>query len=130
VLPPYGTPGSDRLNAVRWRPGARTVLQRLRTELHTYLEAADVGDLVHDGDRPHFVIHAEPATVTVWTDGDGEVFCWGAQLMEEPADQAPVEELPQVARRIAELSGKNRTTPAAVPSSRTDARPPSGTPRS
>ncbi|WP_371782541.1 hypothetical protein [Streptosporangium subroseum] len=129
MLPPYGTPGSDRLNAARWRPGARTVLQRLRTELHTYLEAADVGDLVH-GDRPHFVIRTEPTTVTVWTDVDGEVFCWGTQLMEEPADQAPVEELPQVARQIAEQLGNNRTEPAAVPSSRTDACPPNGTPRS
>ncbi|WP_371780818.1 hypothetical protein [Streptosporangium subroseum] len=97
MLPPYGTPGSDQLNAARWRPGARTILQHLRAELHTHKV---MGAMVYDGGQARLVISVD---LTVWTDDAGTVFCWGAHFLEEPADHAPVDDLPGAARRIAEL---------------------------
>jgi hypothetical protein len=97
VLPPYGTPGSDQLNAARWRPGVRTVLQHLRAELHIH---QIVGAMVYDEGQARLVISAD---LIVWADDAGTVFCWGAQFLEEPADHASVDDLPGAARRIAEL---------------------------
>ncbi|MFI6454978.1 hypothetical protein ACIBF6_25850 [Streptosporangium amethystogenes] len=62
--------------------------------------------------RPRLVISADLA---VWADQAGAVFCWGARFLEEPAGQAPAEDLPQVARRIAGQLGKHYAEPVDPP---------------
>jgi hypothetical protein len=109
VLPPFGTPGSDRLNAVRWQPGAQAVLQRLRTELNTHQICPAIS---YDEGQAHLVISTK---LTVWTDLDNKFFCWGAHLLEEPADHAPVDDTREVARRIAERVGKDNAEPTTAP---------------
>ncbi|GAA3419350.1 hypothetical protein [Streptosporangium vulgare] len=106
MIPPYGTPAGDRLNAATWRPGAIAALQHLRTELHTHRIYPAIA---YDEGMPRLVIGAD--TLTVWADREGMFFCWGTIHLEEPADHTPADDLPKVARRIAEQLGEHYTEP-------------------
>ncbi|MER5644190.1 hypothetical protein [Streptosporangium sp. NPDC002524] len=110
VIPPYGTPAGDRLNAATWRSGAVTALQRLRAELHTHRIYPAIA---YDEGQPRLVIG--DGTLTVWADREGMFFCWGTVHLEEPADHAPADDLLQVARRIAERLGEHYTEPDGPP---------------
>lgn len=101
MIPSHGTPVSDRLNAATWRSAAVTDLQRLRTELHTHRIYPAIS---YDEGQPRLVISAE---LTVWTDHAGTFFCWGPVYQEEPGDHASVDDLAQVAARLAERLGEH-----------------------
>ncbi|MER5628542.1 hypothetical protein ABZU75_07870 [Streptosporangium sp. NPDC005286] len=107
MIPPYDTPAGDRLSAATWHPGAIAALKHLRTELHTHRIYPTIS---YDEGQPRLIVSAG---LTVWTDQAGTVFCWGTSFMEEPADQAPAEDLPQAARRIAGRLGKHYAEPAS-----------------
>ncbi|WP_030905603.1 hypothetical protein [Streptosporangium amethystogenes] len=109
MIPHPGTPAGDRLSVAIWRPGAISALKHLRTELHTHRVYPEIA---YDQGQPRLVISAE---LTVWADQAGTVFCWGACFLEEPADQAPTDNMPQVARRVAELLGKHYAEPIDPP---------------
>lgn len=108
VIPPYGTPASDRLNAITRHSGAITALKNLRIELHTHRIYSEIS---YDEGLPRLVISS---TLTVWTDRAGTVYCWGAGFQEEPADHAPAENLQQVAHQIAGLLGEHYAEPEPV----------------
>ncbi|MFI6451679.1 hypothetical protein ACIBF6_08980 [Streptosporangium amethystogenes] len=55
------------------------------------------------------------ADLTVWADHAGTLLSWGPRLFEEPADQAPTDDLPQVAHRLAGRLGKHYTEPTNPP---------------
>ncbi|MBB2908865.1 hypothetical protein FHS43_000111 [Streptosporangium becharense] len=97
MIPLPGTPAGDRLRAVtdRWSAAA-TALRRLRVELHDHRIHPEIA---YDMGPPRLVIGD---ALTVWTDRAGTVFCWSAAYMEEPADHASADDLPEVARRLAE----------------------------
>lgn len=109
VIPPYDTPEGDRLNVTKWHPGAIAALKHLRTELHAHRIYPTIS---YDRGQPRLVISAE---LSVWADRAGTVFCWGTCFLEEPADQAPTEDLPQVARRLAGRLGKHYAEPVDSP---------------
>ncbi|WP_433359488.1 hypothetical protein [Streptosporangium sp. CA-115845] len=109
MIPPHDTPAGDRLSAATWHPGAIAALQHLRTELHTHRIYPEIS---YDQGQPRLVISAE---LTVWADQAGAVFCWGACFLEEPADQAPTDDVPRVARRIAGRLGEHYVEPAPWP---------------
>ncbi|WP_371780591.1 hypothetical protein [Streptosporangium subroseum] len=108
TLPVYGMPVSDELNAARWRPGARTVLQHLRTELHAH---QIVGTLVYDEGQARLVIDS----LVVWANDDGTLLCWGENFLEEPADHCVIgeDDLPGAAERVAELHARLTAASAA-----------------
>ncbi|GAA4182602.1 hypothetical protein GCM10022252_08760 [Streptosporangium oxazolinicum] len=106
MIPPYGTPASDRLNAAVRRPGAIAALQHLRTELHAHRIYPAIA---YDEGMPRLIIGAD--TLNVWADREGMFFCWGTVHLGEPADHAPADDLPQVAHRIAEQLGEHYTEP-------------------
>ncbi|WP_329090674.1 MULTISPECIES: hypothetical protein [unclassified Streptosporangium] len=60
MIPPYGTPTSDRLSAATWLPGAIAALQHLRTELHDYRIYPAIA---YDEGQPRLVIGADTLTV-------------------------------------------------------------------
>ncbi|MFF3437987.1 hypothetical protein [Streptosporangium sp. NPDC002721] len=91
------------------RPGAITALQHLRAELHTHRIYPAIA---YDEGQPRLVIGAD--ALTVWADREGMFFCWGTVHLEEPADHAPADDLPQVARRIAERLGEHYTEPTTA----------------
>ncbi|WP_329086180.1 hypothetical protein [Streptosporangium sp. NBC_01469] len=101
-----GTPVSGRLSAAALRRGAVTALQHLRTELHSHRIYPAI---VYDEGQPRLVIGND--TLTVWADREGMFFCWGTIHLEQPADHAPADDLPKVARRIAEQLGQHYTEP-------------------
>ncbi|MGW3365950.1 hypothetical protein ACWDOR_23755 [Streptosporangium canum] len=105
VIPPYGTPASDRLTAITRHSGAITALKNLRIELHTHRIYPEIS---YDEGQPRLVISAE---LTVWADQEGMFFCWGTVHLEEPADHAPVDDLVKVARCIAERLGEQYAEP-------------------
>ncbi|WP_030924228.1 hypothetical protein [Streptosporangium amethystogenes] len=107
MIPHPDTPAGERPNATGWHPGAVAALKHLRTELHAHRIYPTIS---YDQGRLCLVISAE---LIVWTDQAGTVFCWGASFMEEPADQAPAEDLPRAAHRIAGRLGKHYTEPAS-----------------
>ncbi|WP_326829103.1 hypothetical protein OIE13_31465 [Streptosporangium sp. NBC_01810] len=109
MIPPYGTPVSDRLNAATRRSGAIAALKHLRTELHTHRIYPEIS---YDEGQPRLVISAE---LTVWADRAGTAFCWGAVHLEEPADHAPVDDLVKVAHRIAGRLGNHYAEPVTPP---------------
>ncbi|MEV6861425.1 hypothetical protein AB0M44_10530 [Streptosporangium subroseum] len=96
MMPVYGMPVSDQLNATIWQPGAVTVLQRLRVAFHP---DQIFPSIAYDKGQPRLLISVD---VIVWTDAAGEVLYWGPTHTGEPAGTAPVEELEDVARRIVE----------------------------
>ncbi|MFI6458525.1 hypothetical protein ACIBF6_44140 [Streptosporangium amethystogenes] len=96
-MTPYpSTSAGDQPSEATWHPGALVALGHLRTELHIHRIYPTIS---HDQGQPRLVINAD---LIVWADQAGTVFCWGPRFLEEPAEQAPTEELPQVARRLAE----------------------------
>ncbi|MER5648485.1 hypothetical protein [Streptosporangium sp. NPDC002524] len=110
MIPPHGTPAGDRLSAATWRPGAITALQHLRTELHNHRVYPAIA---YDEGQPRLVIGS--GTLTVWADREGMFFCWGTHHLEEPAEHAPADDLPQVARQIARRLGEHYTEPITAP---------------
>lgn len=100
-----GTPVSGRLSAAVLRRGAVAALQRLRVELHNHRIYPEIA---YDEGEPRLLIGTG---LTVWADRKGAFFAWGAVHMEEPAEHAPADDLPQVARRIAERLGQHYTEP-------------------
>ncbi|GAA0822054.1 hypothetical protein ACFQVD_41020 [Streptosporangium amethystogenes subsp. fukuiense] len=109
MIPPHDTPAGDRLNVATWHPGAIAALQSLRIELHTHRIYPEI---FYDQGRPRLVVSAD---LTVWADQAGTVFCWGASFMEEPADQAPTDDVPRVAHRIAGRLGTHYADPVTPP---------------
>lgn len=110
MLPPYGTPVSGRLNAAVLRSDTVAALQRLRVELHNYRIYLEIA---YDEGEPRLVIGTG---LTVWTDPKSEHFAWGAVHMEEPAEGDPAaNDVPQVARQIAEQLGEHHTDPTTAP---------------
>lgn len=109
MIPYSDTLAGDRLSATTWRPGAISALKNLRAELHTHRIYPEIA---YDKGRPRLVINSE---LTVWADQAGTAFCWGACFLEEPADQAPTDDVPQVARRIAGRLGKHYAEPMDSP---------------
>ncbi|MEV4745168.1 hypothetical protein AB0K21_02205 [Streptosporangium sp. NPDC049248] len=109
MIPPPDIPAGERLNVTRWHPGAVVALQHLRTELHPHRVYPPVS---YDHGRPHLVINAD---LTVWADTAGTTFCWGPRLLEEPVEQTPTDDLPQVARRIAGHLGRHYAEPTDLP---------------
>ncbi|GAA0836629.1 hypothetical protein ACFQVD_40125 [Streptosporangium amethystogenes subsp. fukuiense] len=109
MIPSYGTPAGDRLGAAIRRPAAVAALQRLRVELHTHRIYPAIS---YDEGQPRLVVSAD---LTVWADRAGTVFCWGAAYQEEPAEHAPVDDLTQVAVRIAERLGEHYAEPPNSP---------------
>ncbi|MFC7650461.1 hypothetical protein ACFQX6_66550 [Streptosporangium lutulentum] len=78
MLPLYETPGGDELRATVWSPGARTLLQRLKTELHAHqvMSTLTVGE-----GQPRLLISAE---LIVWVDPGGTLLCGGATSSRSP----------------------------------------------
>ncbi|WP_329088669.1 MULTISPECIES: hypothetical protein [unclassified Streptosporangium] len=109
MLPPYGTPVSGPLSAAVLRRDAVAALQLLRVELHTHRIYPEIS---YDQGEPRLVISAD---LTVWADSAGMFFCWGTAYLEEPADHAPVDDVPQVARRVAGRLGRHYVEPADPP---------------
>ncbi len=109
MTPSHDTPAGDRWSAATWHPGAISVLKHLRTELHTHRIYPEIS---YDQGRPCLVISAD---LTVWTDSAGMFFCLGTAYLEEPADHAPVDDVPQVARRVAGRLGKHYVEPVDPP---------------
>ncbi|WP_440100240.1 hypothetical protein [Streptosporangium sp. H16] len=105
MIPSHGTTAGDRLSAVTWHPGAISALKHLRTELHTHRIYPEIS---YDQGQPRLVISAD---LTVWADSAGMFFCWGTTYLEEPADHAPSDDVPQVARRVAGRLGKHYVEP-------------------
>ncbi|MEV4532139.1 hypothetical protein, partial [Streptosporangium sp. NPDC049304] len=103
VIPSHDTPTDDRVNASTRQPGAITALRRLRTELH---EHRIISEIFYDEGPPRLVLGAD---LTVWADHNGEFFTWGTTFMEEPAESAAADDVPQVAARIAERLDEHRT---------------------
>jgi len=108
VIPSHDTP-DERPGAARWRPGAITALQHLRTELHEHRIYPAIS---YDEGPPRLVLGAD---LTVWADQAGEFLTWGATFMEEPAESAPTDDVPQVAARIAQRFGEHYTEPRTAP---------------
>ncbi|MFI6458387.1 hypothetical protein ACIBF6_43420 [Streptosporangium amethystogenes] len=96
MIPPPGTPASDRLRHVTQRELATAALQRLRARLTDH---EIFPELVREGGQPRLLLGE---TLTVWTGYSGEVIYWGPDL-GAPAANAPAFDLAAVARRIAEL---------------------------
>ncbi|MER5644947.1 hypothetical protein [Streptosporangium sp. NPDC002524] len=109
MIPSPGTPAGDRLGAATWRPGAVTALRHLRTALHDHRIYPAIS---YDEGQPRLVISAD---LTVWADREGEFFTWGAVHMEEPADSARADDVPRVARQIAQRLGEHYTEPTTAP---------------
>ncbi|MET8049634.1 hypothetical protein ABZU75_18750 [Streptosporangium sp. NPDC005286] len=109
MIPHPDTPAGEQLNATRWHPGAVAALKHLRTELHTHRIYPTIS---YDQGQPRLVINAD---LTVWADQAGTVFCWGVCFLEEPAEQAPTDDLPQAARRIAGCLGEHYAEPTDPP---------------
>ncbi|MER6175725.1 hypothetical protein [Streptosporangium sp. NPDC001681] len=105
MIPSHGTPAGDRLNVATWHTGAVAALKHLRTELHAHRIYPEIS---YDEGQPRLIIGAG---LTVWADQAGTVFCWGACFLEEPADQAPTDDVPRVARRIAGRLGTHYAEP-------------------
>ncbi|WP_030912294.1 hypothetical protein [Streptosporangium amethystogenes] len=105
MIPPAG----ERPHATGWHPGAVAALKHLRTELHTHRIYPAIS---YDHGRPRLAINTD---LTVWADTAGTVFCWGPRLLEEPAEQAPADDLPQVAHRIAGRLGEHYAEPTDPP---------------
>ncbi|MBB4944317.1 hypothetical protein FHR32_008723 [Streptosporangium album] len=96
MIPFYGTPGGDHLQAKITRSAAVEALQALRLELHVHRIYPAMS---YDEGVPRLVI---PTGLTVWTDPAGTTYCWGKQFQEEPAEHAAVEELQRVALQLAQ----------------------------
>ncbi len=109
MIPSPGTPAGDRLSAATWRPGAITALQHLRTALHDHRIYPAIA---YDEGQPRLVVSAN---LTVWADREGMFFCWGTAYLEEPAEHAPADDVPEVARQIAEQLGEHHTEPTTAP---------------
>ncbi|WP_436762526.1 hypothetical protein [Streptosporangium sp. V21-05] len=106
---PFGTPGGDRFGAATWRPGAVTALKHLRTEPHTHRIYPEIA---YDKGEPRLIVSPR---LTVWADRQGEFFTWGAVYLEESAESARADDVPQVARRLAERFGEHYTEPTTTP---------------
>ncbi|WP_440069477.1 hypothetical protein [Streptosporangium sp. OZ121] len=109
MIPFHGTPAGDRVDASIRRPGAIAALRRLRTELHEHRIYPEIS---YDEGPPRLVVSSK---LIVWTDHNGEFFTWGATFMEEPAESAAADDVPQVATRIAEQLGEHHTEPRTAP---------------
>ena len=105
MIPHPGTPVGDQLNATKWHPGAIAALKHLRTELHVHRIYPTIS---YDEGQPRLVISTN---LTVWADHTGTVFCRGPRFLEEPADQAPSDDLPRAAHRIARCLGEHYAEP-------------------
>ncbi|MER5322260.1 hypothetical protein [Streptosporangium roseum] len=94
--PSSGAPAHDRLSAAAKRPASGAVIQRLRILLNNH---EIYPSPVYDKGLPRLV-HSD--ALTVWANHIGTTVYWGPNPDQAPTGQMPADDLPEVARHLAE----------------------------